>query len=125
MRISFAQNREDILLWRCFGRQRSGFFLDVGAGSPIRDKVTNLFYEHGWSGLNFDTIAISESSAGGLISPALPTVPGASAYFLGGMSPRGRICLQYGRGQEMTGCGRRKQRVATPDRPHARSLTLS
>ena len=30
------------------------------------------------------TIAISESSAGGLISAALLTVPGASAYFLGG-----------------------------------------
>jgi nicotinamide-nucleotide amidase len=30
------------------------------------------------------TIAISESSAGGLISAALLTIPGASAYFLGG-----------------------------------------
>jgi PncC family amidohydrolase len=30
------------------------------------------------------TVAISESSAGGLISAALLTVPGASAYFLGG-----------------------------------------
>ena len=31
-----------------------------------------------------ETIAICESSAGGLISAALLTVPGASAYFLGG-----------------------------------------
>jgi PncC family amidohydrolase len=31
-----------------------------------------------------ETIAISESSAGGLISAALLTVPGASVYFLGG-----------------------------------------
>ena len=31
-----------------------------------------------------ETIAISESSAGGLISAALLTIPGASAYFLGG-----------------------------------------
>jgi PncC family amidohydrolase len=31
-----------------------------------------------------ETIAISESSAGGLISAALLSVPGASAYFLGG-----------------------------------------
>jgi nicotinamide-nucleotide amidase len=30
------------------------------------------------------TIAISESSAGGLISAALLSIPGASAYFLGG-----------------------------------------
>lgn len=31
-----------------------------------------------------DTIAVSESSAGGLISAALLAVPGASAYFVGG-----------------------------------------
>ena len=31
-----------------------------------------------------ETIAIAESSAGGLISAALLSVPGASAYFLGG-----------------------------------------
>ena len=30
------------------------------------------------------TIAVSESAAGGLISAALLTIPGASAYFLGG-----------------------------------------
>src|SRR4029450_13787885 len=31
-----------------------------------------------------ETIAIAESSAGGLISAALVAVPGASAYYLGG-----------------------------------------
>lgn len=31
-----------------------------------------------------DTIAVAESSAGGLVSAALLAVPGASAYFLGG-----------------------------------------
>ena len=31
-----------------------------------------------------ETIAISESSAGGLVSAALLAVPGASAYFMGG-----------------------------------------
>ena len=31
-----------------------------------------------------DTVAVSESSTGGLISAALLSIPGASAYFLGG-----------------------------------------
>ena len=31
-----------------------------------------------------ETVAISESSTGGLISAALLSIPGASAYFMGG-----------------------------------------
>lgn len=33
---------------------------------------------------NKQTVAISESSGGGLISAALLSIPGASAYFIGG-----------------------------------------
>jgi PncC family amidohydrolase len=37
-----------------------------------------------WLKARGETVAVSESSAGGLISAALLSVPGASAYFLGG-----------------------------------------
>jgi PncC family amidohydrolase len=43
-----------------------------------------------------ETVAVSESSAGGLISAALLAVPGASAYFLGGAvvyTPKARDAL--------------------------------
>jgi hypothetical protein len=30
----------------------SGFYVDVGAGHPVVDSVTNHFYRHGWQGLN-------------------------------------------------------------------------
>src|SRR5512145_1596808 len=47
-----------------------------------------------------ETIAVAESSAGGLISAALLAVPGASAYFLGGgviyTQPARRALLRVG-----------------------------
>jgi nicotinamide-nucleotide amidase len=45
---------------------------------PLAEQVAALLRERA------ETIAIAESSTGGLISAALLAVPGASAYFLGG-----------------------------------------
>lgn len=45
---------------------------------PVAEKVAALLKDRR------ETIAIAESSTGGLISAALLAVPGASAYFLGG-----------------------------------------
>ena len=45
---------------------------------PLAQAVANRLRARG------ETIAVSESSAGGLISAALLSQPGASAYFLGG-----------------------------------------
>jgi PncC family amidohydrolase len=45
---------------------------------PLAEKIAALLKERG------ESIAVAESSTGGLISAALLAVPGASAYFLGG-----------------------------------------
>jgi len=45
---------------------------------PLAERIAERLKARG------DTIAIAESSTGGLISAALLSVPGASAYFLGG-----------------------------------------
>lgn len=45
---------------------------------PLAENIARLLKARG------ETVAISESSGGGLISASLLAVPGASAYFLGG-----------------------------------------
>jgi len=52
--ISYAQNHEDIILWRALKHVAMGFYIDVGANDPVEDSVTKLFYEHGWNGINIE-----------------------------------------------------------------------
>jgi len=52
--ISYAQNFEDIMLWRTLKHIENGFYVDVGAWSPDYDSVTRLFYEKGWHGINIE-----------------------------------------------------------------------
>lgn len=51
---SFAQNHEDVLLYRCLHGIKDGFYVDIGAGNPIHDSVTNWFYLIGWNGINIE-----------------------------------------------------------------------
>lgn len=49
--LSYAQNLEDYHLALAFAGRATGIYVDVGAGHPIADNVTQWFYERGWSGL--------------------------------------------------------------------------
>lgn len=49
--LSYAQNLEDHHLSLAFAGRETGVYVDVGAGHPIADNVTQWFYERGWSGL--------------------------------------------------------------------------
>ncbi len=52
--ISFAQQAEDVVLWRAFRDQPCGFYVDVGAHDPVQDSVTKLFYDRGWRGISIE-----------------------------------------------------------------------
>lgn len=54
--ISYAQNGEDVILARALGGAGTGFYVDVGAASPVEATVTRHFYEHGWRGINLEPV---------------------------------------------------------------------
>jgi FkbM family methyltransferase len=56
--ISYAQNFEDVMLWRVFRDQGSGFYVDVGAQDPVTDSISKIFYDRGWSGINLEPVEI-------------------------------------------------------------------
>ena len=54
--ISYAQNYEDVILWRALRDAEKGFYVDVGAADPEEWSVTHAFYERGWSGINVEPL---------------------------------------------------------------------
>ena len=54
--ISYAQNFEDVLLWRCLKDVARGTYVDIGAHHPQLDSVTAWFYGQGWSGINVEPV---------------------------------------------------------------------
>ena len=54
--ISYAQNSEDVLLWRALGHVKNGFYIDVGANDPEEHSVTKAFYDAGWRGISIEPL---------------------------------------------------------------------
>lgn len=48
---SFAQNGEDVVLWRALGHVTNGRYIDVGANDPTLNSVSRAFYDRGWAGI--------------------------------------------------------------------------
>lgn len=55
--VSYAQNYEDVMLWRVLRGIKDGFYIDVGANDPEIDSVTKAFYDRGWSGINIEPLS--------------------------------------------------------------------
>ena len=54
--ISYAQNQEDVILWRALKGITNGRYLDIGAQHPILDSVSKAFYERGWRGVHVEPV---------------------------------------------------------------------
>lgn len=52
--VSYAQNFEDVMLWRALGHIPNGCYIDVGAQDPVVDSVSLAFYEKGWRGVHVE-----------------------------------------------------------------------
>jgi FkbM family methyltransferase len=52
--VSYAQNQEDVMLYRALREIKQGFYIDVGAQDPVIDSVTKAFYDRGWRGINIE-----------------------------------------------------------------------
>jgi FkbM family methyltransferase len=54
MLTSYAQHREDVILYRALRHIQRGFYIDVGAYLPDEYSATKLFYDAGWNGINLE-----------------------------------------------------------------------
>jgi len=52
--VSYAQNREDVILAAFFPDVERGFYIDLGAYHPTHDSVSKYFYDRGWYGINVE-----------------------------------------------------------------------
>jgi FkbM family methyltransferase len=52
--VSYAQNFEDVILWRALRHVSSGCYVDIGAQDPVIDSVSWAFYTQGWRGVHVE-----------------------------------------------------------------------
>lgn len=53
---SYAQNFEDLMLYRALGRVERGFYIDIGAQHPEVDSVSKAFFDRGWRGVHVEPV---------------------------------------------------------------------
>lgn len=117
MFTSYAQNFEDVMLWRALRHIKNGCYIDIGAHDPDLDSVSRLFYEHGWRGIHVEPIAHCVQRLGAsrpdevvIQAVAGPEIGTAKFYELsiGGLSTCDREVASH---HEATGLGSREYTV--------------
>lgn len=55
-RFSYAQEGEDLVVFRLLEGKRNGFYVEVGCHHPYRFSNTYIFYKNGWRGVCIDPL---------------------------------------------------------------------
>lgn len=85
--LSYASNREDVVLDRVFPHRSPGFYIDVGANHPVAGSVTAHFYlNRGWRGINVEPSEVfhelSRARVGDInLNCALSSSPGETVLY--------------------------------------------
>src|SRR6266550_5943090 len=53
---SFAQNSEDVVLWRALSGVQAGRYVEVGANHPTEFSISWPFYQQGWCGITVEPV---------------------------------------------------------------------
>ena len=86
--ISYAQNFEDVMLWRALRTVADGFYIDIGAAHPETDSVTRAFYDRGWAGINVEPVPEAAARLRGArlrdatLQVAVGEAPGQAEFFV-------------------------------------------
>jgi FkbM family methyltransferase len=85
--VSYAQNFEDVILWRALGDVKQGHYIDIGAQDPVIDSVSLAFYEAGWRGIHVEATPFYASKLREarpdevVIEAAVTQAPGPISFF--------------------------------------------
>jgi FkbM family methyltransferase len=55
--VSYAQNAEDVVLWRALRGVTPGRYVEVGANDPSEFSISRAFYDRGWTGIAIEPVA--------------------------------------------------------------------
>lgn len=85
--VSYAQNFEDVLLWRALKHVEDGFYIDLGAEHPVVDSVSEVFRQRGWKGIHvepsphFAQLLREHRPGDTVIEAAVSDAPGLITFF--------------------------------------------
>jgi FkbM family methyltransferase len=119
--VSYAQNGEDVVLWRALGHVGEGIYVDVGANDPVDDSVTKLFYDRGWRGLDVEPVsefaeALRASRSRDVVAEVAVTGDDQGSVTLHEVTGTGLSTLSASIADEASGSGFATRDVTVPSR---------